>query len=104
VEELEKMGETPWVEWTEGILAKRRYVRGRLARDVPLRGDDAAGVNFLEAWERNSAGKQVSHNSWVRDLEFEAEAMWGGRSGRLRTSNSTCRRTAVKYLRESFAA
>jgi hypothetical protein len=84
VEDLEKLGETEWVEWTEGPVAKRRYFRGRIARDVPLRADDAARVNFLEVWETNSAGKQVYHNSWVTDLDVPAEqfaeVMWCGRA------------------------
>jgi hypothetical protein len=84
VEDLEKLGETEWVEWSEGPLAKRRYFRGRIARDVPLRADDAARVNFLEVWETNSVGKQVYHNSWVTDLDVPAEqlaeVMWCGRA------------------------
>ena len=84
VEDLERLGENEWVEWTEGPLAKRRYFRGRIARGVPLRADDAVQVNFVEVWEKNEAGKQVYHNSWVTDLEVEAgnvaEIMWCGRA------------------------
>jgi hypothetical protein len=51
VEELEKLGETQWVEWTEGPLAKRRYFRRRIARAVPLRGDDVVRAGEVEDGE-----------------------------------------------------
>lgn len=91
VEELEKVGN--WVErgsWTEGPAAHRRYFQYRICRQVPLSQARKAWVTFIEVWERDKAGRQIYHSSWVTDLEVNSqnieEIIWIGR-GRWKIEN-----------------
>jgi hypothetical protein len=91
VEELERVGN--WVErgsWTEGPKAVRRYFEYRIVRRVPLSQSRKLWVTFIEVWERDRAGKQKYHSSWVTDLEVNegnvGEVIWAGR-GRWRIEN-----------------
>lgn len=40
---------------------------------MPLSQSAKVLVNFVEVWERNKAGQQVYHNSWVTDFEVKRE-------------------------------
>jgi hypothetical protein len=91
VEELEKVGN--WVErgsWTEGPAAKRRYLEYRICQQVPLSQARKAWVTFIEVWERDKAGRQIYHSSWVTNLEVNREnveeIIWIGR-GRWKIEN-----------------
>lgn len=91
VEELERLGD--WVErgsWSEGPAAKRRNYEYRVVREVPLSQSSKQWVTFIEVWERDKAGKQVYHSSWVTDLEVNAsnveEIIWAAR-GRWKIEN-----------------
>ena len=91
VEELERLGD--WVErgsWTQGPAAKRRYFDYRIVREVPLSQSRKLWVTFIEVWERDKAGEQKYHSSWVTDLKVNGEnieeIIWVGR-GRWKIEN-----------------
>ena len=73
VEEIDRLGEGERGQWHEGPACQRRYFEYRLVRQVPLSGSHRVWVNFLEVWERDKAGKVLYHNSWITDLEVDAE-------------------------------
>lgn len=73
VEELERFGESEWVQWAVGPACQRRSYRAHVVRGVPLREDGAVEVTCVEVWETNRKGERVYHNSWVTDLEVTAE-------------------------------
>lgn len=69
VEELEKLGECEHVSWHVGPACSRKFYRARIAREVPLRADEAVKTTFVEVWESDKEGKSLYHNSFVTDLE-----------------------------------
>ncbi len=73
VEELDEMKECEHVEWSLGPACQRKSYEARIAREVPLRADGEVRVTFVEVWERNKAGTQTYHNSWITDLEVTAK-------------------------------
>ncbi len=69
VEDLEKLKESEHVEWSVGPLCSRKFYHARIVREVPLRADEQVIVNFVEVWEKDQAGTEIYHNSWVTDVE-----------------------------------
>jgi hypothetical protein len=59
--------------WHEGPVCQRRFFRYRMIRQVPLSAALQTYVTFVEVWETNRQGKGVYHNSWVTDLDVNAE-------------------------------
>lgn len=66
---LEVLGESVHLEWSIGAACARKFYRARFVREVPLRADGELRVTFVEVWERDKAGNEVYHNSFVTDLE-----------------------------------
>ena len=73
VEDLERQGECVKGTWEEGAGGKRRIYEYRSADIVPLKAEGKVAVNYVEVWERDQTGKVLYHNSWVTDLDVEAE-------------------------------
>lgn len=73
VEDLDLRGECVKGAWEEGAGGKRRTFEYRIVNVVPLRVDGKVGVNYVEVWERDQSGKLLYHNSWVTDLDVDAE-------------------------------
>jgi hypothetical protein len=73
VEELDRQGECVKGKWEEEAGRKRRIFEYRIAEIVPLKADAKVGVNYVEVWERDQNGKLLYHNSWVTDLDVDAE-------------------------------
>ncbi len=69
VEELEAMGASEHLEWQVGPACARKFYQARIVRQVPLRADGEVSVTLVEVWERDQAGKELYHNSFVTDLE-----------------------------------
>jgi hypothetical protein len=73
VQMLERKGGGQQGAWHEGPVAQRRFFRYRIVRQVPLSAALETRVTWVEVWETNKAGQQVYHNSWVTDLDVNAE-------------------------------
>lgn len=73
VEDLDRQGDCVKGTWEEGSGKKLRRFEYRIVKTVPLKTWGNVGVNYLEVWERDAQGKLVYHNSWVTDLEIDAE-------------------------------
>jgi hypothetical protein len=73
VEDLDRQGDCEKGRWEEGVGKKLRRFEYRIVKTVPLKSCGEIGVNYLEVWERDGNGKLVYHNSWVTDLEIDAE-------------------------------
>jgi hypothetical protein len=73
VEDLDRQGECVKGTWEEGAGGKRRIYEYRIAEIVPLKAGGKVGVNYIEVWERDQKGKLLYHNSWVTDLNVDAE-------------------------------
>lgn len=73
VEELDRKGDCAKGQWEEGAGRKWRNFEYRIVKMVPLKAIGQVGVNYVEVWERDSKGKLLYHNSWVTDLEVNAE-------------------------------
>lgn len=69
VAELAALGESEQVEWEVGPACARKFYQARFVRQVPLRADGEVEVTFVEVWERDRAGRELYHNSFVTDLE-----------------------------------
>lgn len=59
-------------QWTEGSGARQRTYTYRLVPHVPLSGESAVRVTYLEVGEQNAQGQQLYHNSWITDLDVDA--------------------------------
>jgi hypothetical protein len=59
-------------QWTEGSGARQRTYTYRLVRSVPLSLESAVRVTYVEVWEQNAQGAQLYHNSWITDLDVDA--------------------------------
>lgn len=73
VESMEKLGEVIRGEWIEGPAAKRKSIKYRIVKRVPLKSGGAEIHNFFEVWEKDKDGKQIYHNSWITDLDVRPE-------------------------------
>jgi hypothetical protein len=73
LQEREQSGECVHGRWEEGAGSKRRCFEYRLASQVPLTQSGTVRVNFIEVWERTTAGKVLYHNSWVTDFAVTPE-------------------------------
>lgn len=73
VEELDQQGDCVKGAWEEGAGGKRRMFEYRIVKIVPLKAVGKVGVNYVEVWERDQSGKLLYHNSWVTDLDVDAE-------------------------------
>lgn len=73
VEVAEQRGQSQHGQWQEGTGAQRRTYAYRIVRAMPLAFGQAVRVTFVEVWERNAAGQLRYHNSWITDLDVEAE-------------------------------
>ena len=73
VEELEAMKACEHVAWEVGPACQRKSYRARIVRSVPLREDGTVRVSTVSVWERDKAGQEIYHNSWVTDLEVTAK-------------------------------
>jgi hypothetical protein len=73
VEKLDLEGECVKGTWEEGYGKKYRKYEYRIAEIVPLKAKGKVDVNYVEVWERDQKGKLLYHNSWVTDLEVNAE-------------------------------
>jgi hypothetical protein len=73
VEELEQIGGSERGGWHVGPASKRRYFQYRIVRQVPLSSARKVYVTFVEVWERDKQGKMTYHNSWITDLDLNAE-------------------------------
>jgi hypothetical protein len=73
VAELEAMKACEHVPWSVGPACQRKSYEARIMREVPLRADGEVRVTLVEVWERNKAGTQTYHNSWITDLEVTAK-------------------------------
>ena len=69
----EQRGQSQRGQWQEGTGAQRRTYAYRIVRDMPLAFGHAVRGTCVEVWERNAAGKLLYHNSWITDLDVEAE-------------------------------
>jgi hypothetical protein len=59
-------------QWTEGSGTRQRTYTYRLVRQVPLALESALRVNSGEVWEHTASGDLLSHNSWITDLDVDA--------------------------------
>lgn len=59
-------------QWTEGSGARQRTYTYRLVRQVPLALESALRVNYVEVWEHTASGDLLYHNSWITDLDVDA--------------------------------
>lgn len=73
VEDLDNLGMSIGGSWHVGAACKRKFYEYRIVKNVPLTQSEEVFVNFVEVWERNKAGVQTYHNSWVTDLDVTAE-------------------------------
>jgi hypothetical protein len=73
VEDLDSRGDCVRGTWEEGAYGKRRVFEYRIVNVVPLKAGGKVGVNYVEVWERDQSGKLLYHNSWVTDLDVDAE-------------------------------
>jgi hypothetical protein len=73
VEELDRQGECVKGTWEKRVDGKRRIYEYRIAEIVPLKANGKVDVNYVEVWERDQNGKLLYHNSWVTDLDVDAE-------------------------------
>jgi hypothetical protein len=58
-------------QWTEGSGARQRTTTYRLVPQMPLSLESAVRVTYVEGWEQNAKGEQLSHNSWITDLDVD---------------------------------
>ena len=73
VADFEREGHSLHGQWEEGAAAKRHRFEYRIVRQVPLSGSLQRWVTFVEVWQRDRHGKLLYHNSWVTDLEVDAD-------------------------------
>src|SRR5713101_56253 len=75
VDALERRGEGVRGKWEEGASGTRRFFEYRIVPQVPLTQSGSVMVNFVELWERTTAGKVLYHNSWVTDFTVTPETV-----------------------------
>jgi hypothetical protein len=73
VQMLERTGGIEYGQWHEGPVAKRRFFEYRIVRQVPLSAAHTTWVTLVEVWERDKTGHRLYHNSWITDLDVQAE-------------------------------
>jgi hypothetical protein len=73
VADFEREGLSWHGTWEEGPAGQRHFFEYRIVRQVPLSGSLRRWVTFVEVWERDRHGKLLYHNSWVTDLEVDAD-------------------------------
>jgi hypothetical protein len=73
VADFEREGHRAAGTWEEGPAGQRRFFEYRIVRQVPLSGSLRRWVTLVEVWERDRDGKLLYHNSWVTDLEVDAD-------------------------------
>lgn len=57
----------------EGPACQRRFFEYRIVRQVPPCAEHTSWVTLVEVWEKDKTGKRLYHNSFVTDLESNAE-------------------------------
>src|SRR5713101_131582 len=75
VDALERRCEGVRGKWEEGASGTRRFFEYRIVPQVPLTQSGSVMVNFVELWERTTAGKVLYHNSWVTDFTVTPETV-----------------------------
>ena len=59
-------------QWTVGSAARQRTYTYRVVRQVPLALESAVRVTSVAVWAHGAQGEQLSHNSWITDLDVDA--------------------------------
>jgi hypothetical protein len=81
----ETQGGSQQGQWEEGSGARRRTSTYRIVRQLPLALESPVRVTFVEVWEHTAGGELLYHNSWITDLDVDAENVAVvGRIGRTR--------------------
>src|SRR5712691_6870873 len=81
----ETQGGSQQGQWEEGSGARRRTYTYRIVRQLPLALESPVRVTFVEVWEHTAGGELRYHNSWITDLDVDAENVAVvGRIGRTR--------------------
>jgi len=52
---------------------RRRTYTYRIVRQVPLSTESPVRVTYVEVWEHTASGDLLYHNSWITDLDIDAE-------------------------------
>ena len=60
-------------QWDEGSGTRWRRYTYRIVRQVPLALESPVQVTYVEVWERTAGGELLYHNSWITDLDVDAE-------------------------------
>jgi hypothetical protein len=69
----EAVGVSQQGQWAEGIGARRRTYTYRIVRQVSLSTESPVRVTYVEVWEHTASGDLLYHNSWITDLDIDAE-------------------------------
>jgi hypothetical protein len=69
----EAQGVSAQGQWAEGSGARRRIYTYRIVRQVPLAAENPVPVTFVEVWEHTAGGALLYHNSWITDLDVNAD-------------------------------
>lgn len=73
VEMVQRAGGGQQGQWHEGPAGRRRFFEYRIVRQVPISAALTTFVTLVEVWERDKAGDLRYHNSWITDLDVNAE-------------------------------